>query len=80
MPPWWKGWKANGVGTTIKHFFSNNSETNRNYINDIGEPRAFREIYLRGFQIAVDEAQPWAVMTSYNKVNGTYVNQRKEMQ
>ena len=72
------GVESNGVGTTIKHFFGNNSETNRNYINDIGEPRTFREIYLRGFQIAVDEAQPWAVMTSYNKVNGTYVNQRKD--
>lgn len=72
------GVESNGVGTTIKHFFGNNSETNRNQINDIGEPRTFREIYLRGFQIAVDEAQPWAVMTSYNKVNGTYVNERKD--
>lgn len=72
------GVESNGVGATIKHFFGNNSETNRNDINDIGEPRTFREIYLRGFQIAVDEAQPWAVMTSYNKVNGTYVNQRKD--
>ena len=72
------GVESNGVGTTIKHYFGNNSETNRSNINDIGEPRTFREIYLRGFQIAVDEAQPWAVMTSYNKLNGTYVNQRKD--
>ena len=72
------GVESNGVGATIKHFFGNNSETNRNRINDIGEPRTFREIYLRGFQIAVDESQPWAVMTSYNKVNGTYVNERKD--
>lgn len=72
------GVERNGVGTTIKHYFGNNSETNRNQINDIGEPRTFREIYLRGFQIAVDEAQPWAVMTSYNKVNGTYVNERRD--
>ncbi|WP_439843134.1 beta-glucosidase [Aeromonas taiwanensis] len=72
------GVESNGVGTTIKHYFGNNSETSRNQINDIGEPRTFREIYLRGFQIAVDEAQPWAVMTSYNKVNGTYVNERKD--
>lgn len=72
------GVESNGVGTTIKHFFGNNSETNRSQINDIGEPRTFREIYLRGFQIAVEEAQPWAVMTSYNKFNGTYVNERKD--
>lgn len=72
------GVESNGVGTTIKHYFGNNSETNRNQINDIGEPRTFREIYLRGFQIAVEEAQPWAVMTSYNKFNGTYVNERKD--
>ncbi len=72
------GVESLGVGTTIKHYFGNNSETNRNSINSIGEPRTFREIYLRGFQIAVDEAQPWAVMTSYNKANGTYVNQRRD--
>ncbi|RSM22260.1 beta-glucosidase [Aeromonas salmonicida] len=72
------GVESNGVGTTIKHYFGNNSETNRNQINDIGEPRTFREIYLRGFQIAVEEAQPWAVMTSYNKFNSTYVNERKD--
>ncbi|ELM3615245.1 glycoside hydrolase family 3 C-terminal domain-containing protein [Aeromonas sobria] len=72
------GVESNGVGTTIKHFFGNNSESNREQINDIGEPRTFREIYLRGFQIAVDEAQPRAIMTSYNKVNGTYVNERED--
>lgn len=72
------GIETNGVGTTIKHFFGNNSETNRSSINDIAEPRTWREIYLRGFQIAVTEAQPWALMTSYNKVNGSYVNERRD--
>ncbi len=70
------GMQSEGVGATIKHFFGNVSETNRYYVDDIGEPRTFREIYLRGFQIAADEAEPMAIMTSYNLVNGTYVNQR----
>ena len=73
-----EGIESQSVGTTIKHFFGNNSETSRNQINDIGEPRTWREIYLRGFQIAVHDAQPWAVMSSYNKVNGTYVNERAD--
>ncbi len=72
------GVESNGVGATIKHYFGNESETNRSYVDVIGESRSLREIYLRGFQIAVDEAQPMAVMTSYNKVNGTYVGQRRD--
>ncbi len=70
------GMQSEGVGATIKHFFGNVSETNRYYVDDIGEPRTFREIYLRGFQIATEESSPMAIMTSYNLVNGTYVNQR----
>ena len=72
------GVQSQGVGATIKHFFGNNSETNRHDIDDLGEARTFREIYLRGFQIAIDDAHPWAIMTSYNKVNGTYVNERRD--
>ena len=71
-----RGIQSNDVGATLKHYFANNSETNRFNVNSVGTPRTWRELYLRGFQIAIEESDPWAVMTSYNKVNGTYTNQR----
>lgn len=73
------GVQSNGVGATIKHFVANNVETNRFFNNTVADPRTLREIYLRSFQIAVEEAQPWAIMSSYNLVNGTYVNQRRDI-
>ena len=61
-----------GTYATIKHFAANNREDQRNKSDSILDERALREIYLKGFEICVKEAQPAAVMTSYNLINGTY--------
>lgn len=69
------GVQSQGVGATIKHFVCNDSEFQRTSISAQVSERALREIYLVPFQAAIQEAKPWAVMASYNKVNGTYASE-----
>ncbi len=71
--------KTPGNCVTVKHFAVNNQEENRYYVSSDLDERALREIYLRGFEIAVREGHPRAIMTAYNKINGSYSANNNEL-
>ncbi len=73
------GLQANGVGATVKHFIGNESEYQRTTMSSDIDERTLREIYMPPFEAAVKRARTWALMTSYNRLNGTYVSERAEI-
>ena len=74
-----QGLQSEGVGACIKHFVANDQEFERFSISSEVDARTLQEIYLPAFKSAVEEAQPWTLMSAYNRVNGTYVSENKTL-
>ena len=74
-----KGVQSNNIGCSLKHFACNNQETYRSLIDEVVDERALREIYLKGFEIAVKNSEPTSIMTSYNRLNGVFTSNNKSL-
>ncbi|MGW0664295.1 glycoside hydrolase family 3 C-terminal domain-containing protein [Streptodolium elevatio] len=74
-----QGVQSQGVGVSVKHYAANNQETDRMTVSAEVDERTLREIYLPAFETVVAKADPWTVMSSYNRVNGTYVAEHRQL-